>query len=99
MGHTGIYAFGDCVRRVDLGQLATVVELRIPCVYTWGASRSYFILVILHSKNVQNENGAMMPKPQPVVPIAPSTPKDVNSMAANVDIDKTQNVLGWKCPD
>ena len=38
MGHTGIYAFGDCVRRVDLGQLATVVELRIPCVYTWGVS-------------------------------------------------------------
>ena len=24
---------------------------------------------------------------------------NANSMAANVGIDKTQNVLGWKCPD
>lgn len=38
MGHTGIYAFGDCVRRMGLGQFATVVELRIPCVYAWGVS-------------------------------------------------------------
>ncbi len=27
-------------------------------------------------ENIQNENGAMMPKPQLVVPIDPSTPKD-----------------------
>jgi hypothetical protein len=46
VGHTGIYAFGDCVRRVDLGQLATVVELRIPCVYTWGVSR--IVMVCVH---------------------------------------------------
>ena len=38
MGHTGIYAFGDCVRRIGLGRFATVVELRIPCVYAWGVS-------------------------------------------------------------
>ena len=34
----GIYAFGDCVRRIGLGRFATVVELRIPCVYAWGVS-------------------------------------------------------------
>ena len=24
---------------------------------------------------------------------------NANSMAANVDIEETQNILGWKCPD
>ena len=38
MGHTEINAFGDCVRRIGLGRFATVVELRIPCVYAWGVS-------------------------------------------------------------
>ena len=38
MGHTEINAFGDCVRRIGLGRFATVVELRIPCVYACGVS-------------------------------------------------------------
>ena len=39
VGHTGIHAFGDCIRRIGLGRFATVVELRIPCIHALGVSK------------------------------------------------------------
>ena len=47
MGHTGIHAFGDCVRRTGLGRFATVVELRIPWIYPGGVSKSSNNLIIV----------------------------------------------------
>ena len=38
MGHTGIHAFGDRVRRIGLGRFAVVVELGIPWIHPWGVS-------------------------------------------------------------
>ena len=38
VGHMGIYAWGNRVRRQFLGGGAVVVEPRIPWIYPWGVS-------------------------------------------------------------
>jgi hypothetical protein len=38
VGHTGIHAWGNRVRRQFFGGGAVVVEPRIPCLQAWGVS-------------------------------------------------------------
>ena len=65
MGHTGIHAFGDCVRRIGLGRFATVVELRIPYVYAWGVSNpDYPKKILLLAKEKKNRDFAENYRPK-----------------------------------